>query len=83
MAMRYDRLFRVLAARGHSFNYWLRKNGLHSATVTKLRKNEYVSMDTLNTLCKILNCQPSNIMEYVDDEPIAPPKLSKQETTPR
>ena len=27
-----------------------------------------VRFTTLNELCKILNCQPGDILEYVDDE---------------
>ena len=68
MAIKYDKLFELLADRGHSLTYWLRQNGFHSATVTKLRKNERINTDTLNALCALLNCQPGDIMEYVPDE---------------
>ena len=43
---------------------WLKTNGLHSNTVAKLSKNENVTCDVIATLCKLLNCQPSDIMEY-------------------
>ena len=70
MSIRYDKLFEILKERGHSSNYWLRQNGIHSATASKLRKNERVNTDTINTICKLLNVQPGDIMEYVpDDEP--------------
>lgn len=68
--IKYDKLFSILKERGHSSTYWLRQNGFHSATVTKLKKNERVNTDTLNSVCKLLDCQPGDIMEYVpDDEP--------------
>lgn len=38
------------------------------ATMTKFRKKEYINFENLNTLCKLLNCQPSDIIEYVPDE---------------
>ncbi len=70
MSIRYDKLFQILKERGHSSNYWLRQNGIHSATASKLKKNERVNTDTINTICKLLNVQPGDIMEYVpDDEP--------------
>ena len=44
---------------------WLKNNGLHSNTVAKLTKNENVTCEVISHLCKLLNCQPSQIMEYV------------------
>lgn len=67
MAIKYDKLFALLKSRGHSLTYWLRQNGQHSATVTKLRKNECVNTDTINALCELLDCQPGDLMEYVPD----------------
>ena len=68
MAIKYGKLFEMLEDRGHSLTYWLRQNGFHSATVTKLRKNERINSDTIDALCALLNCQPGDIMEYVQDE---------------
>lgn len=68
MSIKYDKLFQILKDRGHSFNYWLRQNGIHSSTVSKLSKNERINSDTINALCKLLNVQPGDIMEYVPDE---------------
>lgn len=67
MPIKYDKLFAMLEGNGHSMTYWLRQNGFHSATVTKLRKNERINTDTIERLCSLLNCQPGDIMEYVID----------------
>ncbi|WP_040659054.1 helix-turn-helix domain-containing protein [Oscillibacter ruminantium] len=64
----YDKLFAYLAANGKTATYWLRQNGFHAATVNKLRKNELIRTDTLNHLCRLLHCQPGDLMEYVEDE---------------
>jgi len=66
MAIIYDKLFSLLKSKGYSATYWLRQNGMHSATVTKLRKNQRVNTDTIDTLCKLLECQPGDLMEYKD-----------------
>lgn len=65
--IRYDKLFARLAEEGKSATYWLRQNGLHAATVNKLRKNELVRMDTIDHLCRLLACQPGELLEYVPD----------------
>lgn len=38
---------------------------LSKATLTKLSKNEHVSMDVIERLCVALECQPGDIIEYV------------------
>lgn len=40
---------------------------LSESTLQKLRKGEGVSWDNLETLCRLLECQPSDLIEYVSD----------------
>jgi|GEM_PF-459099 putative transcriptional regulator len=48
--------------------YKLRKDKLlGEATIQKLRECELVSWDNMNTICKLLNCQPGDIVEYNPD----------------
>lgn len=68
MPIVYDKLFDLLALQGHSSTYWLRQNGVHPATVNKLRKGERVNTDTIALLCKLLDCQPGDIMEYTGEK---------------
>ncbi len=50
-------------------SYILRKDRIFGeATMTKFRRNEYINFENLNTLCKLLNCQPGDIIEYIPDE---------------
>jgi DNA-binding Xre family transcriptional regulator len=64
LAIKYDKLFALLKEQSRSSTYWLRQNGFHSATVTKLRKNQTVTTETIGSLCELLKCQPGDIMEY-------------------
>ena len=46
--------------------YRLRKDKiLGEATIQKLRNFELVSWENVNTICKLLSCQPGDMMEYV------------------
>ncbi len=38
---------------------------LSESTLQKLRKGEGVSWDNLETLCRLLECQPSDLIEYI------------------
>ena len=40
---------------------------LGEATIQKLRESELVSWENINTLCKILNCQPGDLIVYESD----------------
>ena len=55
-----------LKNKGYS-SYKLRKEKLMGESqIQKIRDNELVSKETLNTICKLLNCQPGDILEYVE-----------------
>lgn len=64
----YDKLFQVLKERGYTTRYWLQQNGMHPSTISKLQKNQRVNTDTINTLCRLLECQPGDILEYCPDQ---------------
>lgn len=57
-----------LKAKGYT-TYRIRKDKLLSeSTVQKFRNNEPVSWENIATLCQLLNCQPGDIMEYVEEQ---------------
>lgn len=61
-------ILEALKARGYT-TYKIRKDKLiGEAQMQKLRTSEIISKDTLNTLCRLLNCQPGDILEYIPDE---------------
>ncbi len=37
------------------------------ATLTQLRHGELVSWKNIETICRLLHCQPGDIMEYVEE----------------
>ena len=57
----------VSALKEKGFNtYKIRTEKLLSeSTVQKLRNGIGVSWDNLETLCRLLECQPSDLIEYV------------------
>ncbi|MGI1659598.1 MAG: helix-turn-helix domain-containing protein [Desulfitobacterium sp.] len=42
--------------------------GISNATMAKLNTNSYVSLEIIDKLCKALNCQPGDLLEYIPDE---------------
>lgn len=63
------RLDRVMADRKMSLTELAEKVGITNANMSNLKtgKVSAVRLSTLNTICKILNCQPGDILEYQPD----------------
>lgn len=40
---------------------------LAESTLQKLRCNEVVAISNIDTICRLLNCQPGDILEYKED----------------
>lgn len=68
MAIIYDKLFALLKEKGYS-TYRIRKeNIIGQGTLTALKKGGGLNAATLNDLCRILDCQPGDLMEYIPDK---------------
>lgn len=65
--IKYDKLFKLLEEKKIT-TYYIRKcNVTGEATLTKLRNNKPVNTKTIDVFCKLLECQPGDLMEYVPD----------------
>ena len=40
---------------------------LSNLSILKTRKAKAIRFSTLEAICKVLNCQPADILEFVDD----------------
>lgn len=65
--LKYDKFFQVMENRGVK-QIDLRNQGVHPRVFQKLANCEMVRSDTIDQLCKLLDCQPGDIMEYVPDD---------------
>ena len=64
----YAPLWRTMKAQGAT-TYTLQVRGeISSSTVRRLKAGESVSTNTLDALCRILECELSEIVEYIPDK---------------
>lgn len=63
MPIQYTKLFQLLSEKNISKTELQKSIGMSSTTMAKLSKNENVSIKIIEDICKILNCQPGDIME--------------------
>ena len=68
MPIVYDKLFALLKEKGYS-TYRIRQNKLiGQGTLTAIRYGTGgLDAKTLSRLCEVLECQPGDLMEYVNE----------------
>ncbi|GHV80610.1 transcriptional regulator [Spirochaetia bacterium] len=67
MGISYRPLFVLLASKGMKKTDLLTLAGISSGTLARFAKGESVSLEVIDKICKSLECQPGDIMEYVPD----------------
>ena len=71
----------LMKQRGVKLMDLAREAGITDANMSKVKTGKTVSLKikTLNTICRVLNCQPGDILEYRSDENSSKPtKTSKK-----
>ena len=68
MAVSYHRLWNLLSHKGLSAVDLRQATHMAPNTLTKLRKNENVSLSVLDKICSFLECDYGDIMNYVSDD---------------
>ena len=66
MAVSYKKLWKLLIDKDMMKKDLQPKIGLNWASITKLSKGETVSMEVMMKICKALQCDVGDIMEFVD-----------------
>lgn len=64
----YNKLWKRLVDLKMSKSDLRKATGLATGTMTKLRRDEDVSMDALKRICKVCNCNIGDIMDFISDE---------------
>ena len=64
----FDPLWKPRTEKNVTIYALVEKHGVSRGTVNKLKHNKNVTLVTINRLCRILHCQPGDIVAYVEDE---------------
>ena len=68
MAVSYKKLWHLLIDRDMKKKDLQKLSGLAPASMAKLSKGDTVTTETLEKICKALNCDISDIVEIVHDD---------------
>lgn len=61
----YGPMWKFMDSHGIS-QYYLTKHDIDSKTIFNLKRNENITMITLEKLCRAMNCTPNDIVQFID-----------------
>lgn len=64
----YGPLWETLRKKGVSQYQLIHRYEVSTGTLDSLRKNKSITLNTLHSMCKMLDCQISDIVEFTDME---------------
>lgn len=63
----YAPLWKTMKEKGITTYTLIYKQGFSAYTITSLRRNKSVTMNTLEKLCSVLDCTPNDIVQFTED----------------
>lgn len=69
MAISYKKLFHLLIERDMTTAQLQQQAGFSANIITRMKRNGYLSLDTIESICRTMNCGVDDILEFLPDEP--------------
>lgn len=67
MAVSYKKLFHLLIEKDMTNAQLQQQAGFSGNIITRLKRNGYVSLESIETICHVLNCGVDDILEFIPD----------------
>ena len=68
MAVSYKKLFHMLVDKEISASELQKEAGYSANISTRLRRNEYVSLESMEKICRVLGCKVDDVVEFLPAE---------------
>lgn len=68
IAVTYKKLFHLLIDKGMTNAELMEKAGFSANIITRIKRDNYISLDTIEKICKTLECGVDDILEFTSDE---------------
>lgn len=66
MAVTYKKLFHLMIDKGVSNAELMERAGFSANIITRLKRDSYLSLDTIEKICNTLNCGVDDILEFTE-----------------
>lgn len=68
MAVSYKRLFHLLIEKDMTNAQLQQKAGFSANIITRLKRNGYVSLESIERICRVLDCGVDDILEFTSED---------------
>lgn len=68
MAVTYKKLFHLMIDRGITNAELMEKAGFSANIITRLKRDNYLSLDTIEKICFALGCKADDILEFIPEQ---------------
>lgn len=62
----YENLWNTMKQKNVSTYSLIHKHGFNPRTINNLKHNKGITVDTLERLCRILDCTPNDVISFTD-----------------
>ncbi|MBR0229707.1 MAG: helix-turn-helix transcriptional regulator [Clostridia bacterium] len=69
MAVSYKKLFHLLVDRDMTAVQLQQQAGYSANITARLKRDTYISMESMEKICRVLDCRLDDIMDFVPDKP--------------
>lgn len=74
MAVTYKRLFHMMIDRNITNAELISKAGVSANIFTRMKRDQYIALDSIEKICSVLGCQVDDILEFTPDDNERPSK---------
>ena len=67
MAVSYKKLFHMLIEKDMTPAQLQHQAGFSANIITRLKRNEYVSIESIEKICRVMGCGVDDILEFIPD----------------
>ena len=67
MAVSYKKLFHMLIEKDMTTAQLQQKAGFSANIITRMKRNGYLSLDTIESICRAWDCGVDDILEFMPD----------------
>ncbi len=68
MAVSYKKLFHLMIEKDMTNGELQKQAGFSANIITRLKRNGYISLDSVENICRVMDCGVDDILEFVPDE---------------
>lgn len=68
MAVQYNKLFKMLIDMKMTNAELAEKAGVSANIITRLKRDQYISLDSIEKICRTLHCGVDDVLDFIDQE---------------